>query len=281
MEKTVINTLLEKLSHWLEKALEMLPNFTVAILIVIIFGFLAKLLSALTQRSLKHLHKRKQVQYLLSKIVRWVVLLTGFFIALSILQLDKTVTSLLAGAGVLGLALGFAFQDIASNFISGVLLSFQSPFKIGEIIELKDETMGKVIHSDLRTTVLETFQGQVVTIPNKSIFQNKLVNYSQKGSRRVDLEVGVAYDTDLEKAQKIAKESIDELNTSTQEVEVFYHTFDGSSINFQLRFWIDFKDEVDYLSAKSKAVKKIKDAFAKNNINIPFPIRNVYLQKDQ
>ncbi|MFT4803596.1 MAG: small conductance mechanosensitive channel [Cyclobacteriaceae bacterium] len=92
---------------------------------------------------------------------------------LGVLGLDKALTSLIAGIGVLGLVLGFAFQDIAEDFISGAILAFRRPFKIGDIIEVKD-IMGKVSRTDLRVTVLETFQGQEVYIPTKDMLQGAI-----------------------------------------------------------------------------------------------------------
>ena len=119
---------------------------------------------------------------------------------LSILQLDKAVTSILAGAGIIGLALAFAFQDIAANFISGIFISFRKPIKLGDVVKINDY-MGKVEQINLRDTIILTFQGQMVIIPNKDVFQSPIENYSLLGRRRLDLVVGVSYGDDLEKVK--------------------------------------------------------------------------------
>jgi small conductance mechanosensitive channel len=277
----ILDTLSQRAILWFESAVEMLPNFVVAIVIILVFMGIARIMANITQRSLARLHKRQRLQHLLSTIVKWTVVFVGIFIALGILNLDKTVTSLLAGAGVLGLALGFAFQDIASNLMSGILLSFQSPFKNNHIIELEDGTIGKVLRSNVRSTELETFEGQIVTIPNKTILQNKLTNYSQKGTRRIDVEVGVSYDTNLDEAEKNVKETLSTMKSlASDKIEVFYNTFGGSSINFTARFWINFEKQPDFLEARSDAIKRIQKSFSENDINIPFPIRTVYMHNE-
>ena len=206
----------------------------------------------------------------------------GIFIALSVLKLDKAVTSLLAGAGVLGLALGFAFQDSATNFISGIFMALRKPFKIGDIITSSDE-MGIVEKMNLRNIIMHSFQGQEIIIPNKEIFQNKIINYTSLGKRRVDITLGVSYDDDLEKAKEIAINSIKALDfvDSSKEVELFYMEFGGSSINFSIRYWINYPDQPGFLAARSQGIIAIKKAFDQNKISIPFPIRTLDFDSNQ
>ena len=267
---------LEKLASWLDTLIIMLPNFGAAILIVIAAALLARLVRHVVEGVLGRASRYHHVNRLLATISYILVLGTGLFIALGVLNLDKTVTSLLAGVGIIGLALGFAFQDIAANFISGVLLSIRRPFREGEIVESNDYT-GVISELNLRATHIRTFQGQLVIIPNKDVFQNPLVNFSRQRRRRVDLVCGVAYGDDLERAREIAVEAISglEMRDSSREVELFYDEFGESSINFKLRFWIDFAKQTDFLHAQSEAIMRLKRAFDENDITIPFPIRTL------
>ncbi|XYI03508.1 mechanosensitive ion channel family protein [Sorangium sp. So ce1128] len=123
--------------------------------------------------------------------------------AFSILNLEKAATSLLAGAGIVGLALGFAFQDLAANFIAGVYLAVRFPFREGDLIETND-TLGIAERIRIRSTTIRTLEGQAVMIPNKEIFTTKLINDSETGARRVDLSVGVSYGDDLDKVRRVA-----------------------------------------------------------------------------
>jgi small-conductance mechanosensitive channel len=265
-----------KLETWLNTTIEMLPNLAVALLVVVVFYTLAKIIKNFVGKMLGKVTQNKTVTGLAQTILGVLVIGIGVFIALSILNLDGMVTSLLAGAGIIGLALGFAFQDIASNFISGILLSVRHPFGIGDIIETND-LFGTVEKLNLRNTVIRTPQGQVIYVPNKVVYENPLMNYTKNGERRIDLSCGVSYGDDLEKARKVALEAIDGLDAkdTSRDVELYYNEFGDSSINFTLRFWIAFEKLPQYWGAQSEAIMALKKAFDENDIMIPFPIRTL------
>lgn len=270
------NLVTSKLESWIDTFIQMLPNLTVALLVLIAFYVTGKLIRNTVGRVLEKVTDNKTIINLLETIVGVLIIGIGVFIALSILNLDGAVTSLLAGAGIIGLALGFAFQDIASNFISGVILSIRHPFGIGDIIETNG-TYGTVQKLNLRNTIIRTPQGQIVYIPNKSVFENALQNYTSSGERRIDLSCGVSYGDDLEKAKKIAIEAVESLTNynKSKGIEFYYDEFGGSSINFKLRFWVHFKANPDFWSARSDAIIAITQKFDKNDIMIPFPIRTL------
>jgi small-conductance mechanosensitive channel len=218
----------------------------------------------------------KTVINLLETIISISIIGIGVFIALSILKFDDAVTSLLAGAGIIGLALGFAFQDIASNFISGVILSIRHPFGIGDIISTNDY-YGTVAKLNLRNTIIRTVTGQIVYIPNKKVFENPLENFTATGERRIDLSCGVSYGDDLEKAREVATKAVDDLKhvKSDRGIEFYFEEFGSSSINFKIRFWVPFTKNPDFWDARSEAIIAITKAFDENDIMIPFPIRTL------
>jgi small-conductance mechanosensitive channel len=265
-----------KLEGWLTTAVEMLPNLAIALLVLVAFYVLAKVIKKTVRNLLSKVTDNKTIRGLAETVLGVTVLGIGVFFALSILNLDGTVTSLLAGAGIIGLALGFAFQDIAANFIAGVLLSIRHPFGIGDIIDTNG-LFGTVQKLNLRNTVIRTPQGQIIYVPNKVVYENPFTNYTKTGERRIDLACGVSYGDDLEKARKIALEAIDNLDgiDPSKDVEFFYDEFGGSSVDFKLRFWIKFEKLPDYLGAKSEAMIKLKKAFDENDIMIPYPIRTL------
>lgn len=265
-----------KLQEWLETLIAMLPNFAVAILVMIAFYFLAKAVRNVTMRLLKKISHNYEVNKLFSNLVYFIVIGIGLFIALNTLNLSKAVTSLLAGAGIIGLALGFAFQDIAANFVSGIFLTFRKPFKVGDIIEVQDY-LGRVSEIDLRITTITTFQGLEVLIPNKELFQGIVINYTHTKERRVDLGVGVSYGDDLRKVKEITIEAVKKLSglDTSKDVTLFYSEFGDSSINFTVRFYPQSSNQIDYLTARSEAIMNIKEAFDANDITIPFPIRTL------
>ncbi|MFT6826816.1 MAG: small conductance mechanosensitive channel [Cyclobacteriaceae bacterium] len=271
-----LQTVVQKLEGWLDTFINMLPNMAVTLLLLVIFLVLAKLGSKLFTKLFSKASNNEALEHLFSTIIYGVILSIGLFIMLGVLGLNKALTSILAGIGVIGLALGFAFQDIAANFVSGIILAFRRPFKIGEVIEVKD-IMGKVTRTGLRDTAIETFQGQEVYIPNKDFLQHAFYNFSVLGKRRIDLVVGVSYGDDLEKVEELVLNTIKNLEgVIDKDMIVFdYAEFDSSSINFNIRFWIEFPGEPGYLAMRSKAVKAIKSAFDEQDITIPFPIRTL------
>ena len=263
MVETAFLQLSDKLDKWLRDAVLMLPNLGAAILIVLLFWILARVASNVVARVLRRATSYGEINALLTRLAFIATLAAGIFIALGILQLEKTVTSLVAGAGVLTLIIGFAFQDLAANFIAGILLQLRHPFRRGQLVRTND-FYGTVEHIDLRNTVIHTLTGQIVHLPNKDVFQNPLENFSASGYRRIDIPVTVPTGLDLDRAERIAMAAVETVNgrDTSRSVEAFYEGFGGDSIAFTLRFWIAFHDrEAEFLVARGDAVKKIKHAF--------------------
>lgn len=271
-----VDRVIAKLQEWLDRTIELVPNFIVAVVIVLVFALVARLARKGAQKLFERVTGNPTIAHILGGVVHGIVVLVGVFFALGVLGLDRTVTSLLAGAGVVGIALAFAFQDLAANFMAGVYLSVKRPLRPGELVETND-TFGVVEHIDLRSTALRSAQGQLITLPNKDVFENKLTNYSRLGRRRVDLAVGVSYGEDLPKVIEITREAIETHSALAEgrEVEVYFTGFGGSSIDLVVRFWIPFARQVEYVAAMSEAVTRVKRAYDENDIVIPFPIRTL------
>lgn len=265
-----------KMEVWMEAFIKLLPNLLIAAIIIVVGIIVAKKLSNLIGKLIRKIWNNSAVINLFESVIRLTLFGIVFFTALSILNLDKVVTTILAGAGLLGLGLAFAFQDIAANFISGIFISFRKPLHLGDIVKVKGY-MGKVLEINLRDTVVKTFQGEYVIIPNKEIFQNAIENYSMLGKRRVDLNVGVSYGDDLEKVKRITLEALKGIPNLSKEEEtsLFFNKFGDSSINFVVRIWVNTPEQPAFLEVTSEAIIRIKKAFDANNISIPFPIRTL------
>jgi small-conductance mechanosensitive channel len=198
------------------------------------------------------------------------------FIALDFVGLTGTVTSLLAGAGIVGLAIGFAFQDMTENLIAGIAMGIRKPFQIGDVIKT-DDVFGTVKTINLRNTLIETFFGQLEIVPNKILFRNILTNFTINGIRRIQIPVGISYGDDPEKARDVIVEEINKLDfvIKPEETDVFAEGFGESSVNLLLWFWIDYPGEPGFMVARHQAVVTVKKALEKADILIPFPIRTL------
>ncbi|PRP94058.1 Small-conductance mechanosensitive channel [Enhygromyxa salina] len=271
-----LDALLEKLDGWATTAVEMLPNFVLAAIVVIAFGIAARYAGRWAQRALDRTTNKEVLSALIGNVTRVVVVVAGVSVALSLLHLDKAVTSLLAGVGVVGLALGFAFQDIAANFMSGALMAFRGSIEPGDIIEVNGHT-GTVEEVQLRRTVLRTFDGLSVVVPNKDIYQDTVVHFTRTTERRVDVSLGVAYSDDLERTREVLIAALEPATWRDQarDVEVFFTGFGDSSINFDVRVWLEIPGQFGYLDARSEMIIVIKKALDEAGMSIPFPIRTL------
>lgn len=263
----------DKVTGWVELLIQSLPEILAAVVLLVIFVFLAKLAKTLVDRLMRKVTDHGPLRGLATNTVYLAVLAAGVFIALGILQLNTVLTSMLAGVGIVGLALGFAFQDIAENFVSGILITIRRPFTDGDLVETND-FFGTIENVDLRATQVRTLTGQLVRIPNGEVYGNPIVNYTQATGRRVDLSCGTTYGTDLEKARSVALEAMlaVEGRDASHDPEFFYNEFGGSSINFVLRFWLTNTGQKAFLAAQSDAIMRLKSAFDANDVGIPFPI---------
>lgn len=267
---------LGKVNQWFAGAVEFTPLLLASAIVFALFIILSRIASKFVCRFGDRFSKNPAATNILSSIASIVIVLLGLFVVLGMLKLDKTVTSLLAGAGVIGLVLGFAFQEIAANFLSGVVIAFNSPYRKGDIVEV-DSFFGEVTDIGLRTTRIMTFQGLDVLVPNKTMFTQALINYTKTDERRLDIEVGVSYADDLRKVGRVAREALEGIENRLMDrpVEVYFTEFGDSSINLSARVWVPYPKNQSYVKARHQAVIAIKEAFDESGITIPFPIRTM------
>ncbi|NHE58334.1 mechanosensitive ion channel family protein [Cyclobacterium plantarum] len=274
----LLQTLLEKLEQWITSFVGYLPNLVMAMLIFFLFLFVARFIEKFSKRQLLKVHLDETISGFLSRLIFLAIIVAGVMMSLSILNLTGTVTSILAGLGIIGLALGFAFQDTAANFMSGIYITFQQPYAIGDVIETHDGIMGNVVDIDLRVTKVKTFDGPIVYVPNRFLFQENFTNYTEEGRRRIRVDVGVSYGEDLEKVELIALEAARDVpgRIREEDVSLFWKGFGDSSIDFSVNIWLEYsRENREYIRAKNQAIKNIKKAFDANGIMIPFPIRTL------
>ncbi len=275
--KYIKELLYSEFSVFWERTVVWFPRVILAIIIFFIFRWLARKSQIFTLRSLRKSRElsmtSKEMIAIAVKIIVWLI---GFLIILEVLKLYKIVLSMLAGFGLIGFALSFAFQDLATNLVSGVIIAFQRPFEVGEEIEVAG-IYGRVKDIEIRSTVLITPQGQTVTIPNRKLAENVLINYSRLHIRRVDLNIGVSYGDDLKKVEKVLMETLQSSSIvyNKENIRVFFSEFGDSSVNLTVIFWVKYKTLTIYQEQIWEIVKQIKEAFDKNNITIPFPIRTL------
>lgn len=269
--------MLDKLMSWLDAIIINIPNILIAIIVFIAAIFISKYVNKLTLRILDKGKLQRSMKEVIAKLMAIITILLGLFLILGILDLSKTLNTLLAGAGVAGLAVGLALQGAMANTYSGIILSYIKFVKIGDWIESNDYE-GEIINIDLRAVTLKQVDNNLVYIPNKQVVENPIKNYSKTKKSRVILNCGVGYESDLEFVKKLAIETITnyfDAVKKTEEVLFLYREFGDSAINFELRYWINSTSGLEVAKSKTEAIIQLKKAFDANNINIPFPIRTL------
>ncbi|MFK7937638.1 MAG: mechanosensitive ion channel family protein [Saprospiraceae bacterium] len=271
------NNLQEKLAGWVNEIIVAIPNIILAVLVITIGIFLSRFIKKYVTRGLKRFSgQHAAINDIIANVVTGVFLLIVLFIVLGILNLSTALTSLLAGAGVVGLAVGLALQDPLINLFSGIMMSVRGGYQIGDLVETNG-FLGTIRHISLRSTRLETPLGEEIIIPNRLIVQSPIKNYTSTRQRKVALSSGVSYGDDLDKVNKIAVEAIREHvdYDKKRPIDFYYTEFGDSSINFTIRFWLSDSRQSDFLVARSSAIVALKNAFDQQDISIPFPIRTL------
>ena len=272
----IIKTIQESLLSLVSSGVKLIPALLTALIIILLTRYLAQFSQRLTGKVGRRTVRSQSLQLLLQKtsyIGAWCV---GILVACIIAFPGLDLGDVIAALGLGSVAIGFAFQDIFKNFLAGVLLLLEEPFRLRDQVVI-EEYEGTVEHIDIRTTQIRTYTGERVLIPNSTVFTSAVLVRTAFPSRRTDLAVGVDYNTSLPKAAQILQQLIAQvegvLETPSPEIDLV--NFGDSSIDFVVRYWTAPQmKEVRHV--QTKAVIAIKKAFDQAEINIPYPIRTLY-----
>jgi len=217
-----------------------------------------------------------QTRELAAKALELVVFAIVGLLLLNILGMDLTALAVFGGA--LGVGLGFGLQQIASNFISGIILLLERSLKLGDYIELENGMKGTLTQMNMRSSILSTFDGKDINVPNDKFITTQFVNWTHADTRqRYEVEFSVAYDTDLHKVPPLIIKAVSAHEQVLREPElpdVELRGFGDNGVNFAVEFWVDGIDD-----GKNKFTSEIRfliwDALKKAGISMPFPQREV------
>lgn len=268
--------LVKVLENMLQKFVDGLPSVIAALVIFIIAFYIAILARRAARLGMERRKMDPQVIPLVSKSIYLTVIILGLIVALQ--QVGFNVTAFLTGLGVVGFTIGFALQDVSKNFVSGLLLLLQEPFDIGETIEVKGFT-GKVLAIDLRATEMQTLDGRIVVIPNADVFTNPITNFTRATSRRLEIKIGVAYDSDPELVRSTALEALAKVPGLLEEPspQVVFDNFGSSTFDLTIYYWIDTA-QTSVFEAQDSGLVSVNRLFQAAGIEMPFPTQLVHVQ---
>lgn len=276
MVDQLLNTVTKSIRELIGSGVKIIPALLIGLVIIFLTRYIACFIQNLVVRVTQTTVRSRSLQLLLAKtsyVTTWVV---GVLMACVIAFPGLSLGDLIATLGLSSVAIGFAFQDIFKNFLAGILLLLQEPFKIDDQVIIGDYE-GTVERIDIRTTKIRTYQGEQVLLPNSTVFTSAVQVRTAFSSRRTDLAVGVDYNTPLKQAVEILENTIKQVEgiLDSPEPEIDVVNFGDSSIDFIVRYWTKPQQKT-VRTTQTKAIISIKSALDEANISIPYPIRTLY-----
>ncbi len=254
----------------------------VSLLSLLVF-LLIVMASWITSRYFRKLFKRRLSSrfeggtgHTLKRLIHYAILTVGFLIAVDFIGID--LTNLAVVAGFLSVGIGFGLRNIASNFISGIILMIERPISVGDFITV-DDFLGTVQTIGLRATVFQTVDNQSIVIPNSTFLEQNVINWTRgEDEIRLRFSVGVAYGSDIEKVKSVLLEAAGkhEAVLENPPPEVVFQEFGNSSLDFELRVWISHAN--DRVPVRDELNTLINNFFLENDLEIPFPQRDLHLR---
>ncbi len=258
-------------NDWGHHFVEKLPMLITAFVFMMLVIFLSRYVKRIAIRLLSHRAGNPAIATVMASFISIIFITIGIFITLGILGLDQTVSSLLAGAGILGLVLGLALQDTLSSAVAGIIMTTRKSYKVGDFVE-SNGYLGTIVELNLRNTTVRLTTGSDVKIPNKLVFNNPLINYTLTGEVRIDINIGIYFDENLQLIETILRTAFKDVTyNKNRDLEIFFTDMSDGYIKVLIRFWISKFKQADQLQAKNKGIIAIKSAFDVNGIKVPFP----------
>ncbi len=272
MLKKLWTDLVANVSGYYDSFIAVLPKMLLALIVFLFFIGIATLVKRFVTKTVVSKMDDPLLARFLLRLVNWSCILIGFSIALKILGLGNLAAGLMAGAGVSAFIIGFAFKDIGENLLSGFLLAFSRPFRVGDTVEINGIT-GKIVLLNVRDTHMKTFDGKDVFIPNSTFIKNPVFNYTIDGYLRHEFSIGVDYDSDFEKAIDIIHETIKNTEGVLREHKkptVTISSLDASSVSIKAMYWLDTFDKThSALRIKTLAIENCLEQLERAGINMP------------
>ncbi len=267
-----VNTqsIVEKIDTWLDGFIRNVPNIVLGIILFIAMIYVGRWAGRLVK---KQMSKRGRDNFgeILGGFLKYTIVIVGLMLALTVISPNLKPADLIAGLGVSSVAIGFAFKDILQNWLAGILILLRQPFKIGDQIVVNGYE-GTVDRIETRATVITTYDGQDVVIPNGDIYTNAVQVKTAHELIRSQYDLGLGYDQDRDKAMKILRETIKGIEGVNQEKPIDILAWDQSDswLTIRMRWWTK-SERANVVKVFSKVILETQNAMDKANIDLPFP----------
>lgn len=251
-----------------------LPVMVIALIVVLLFA-LGTFLLGRWRRPAGWVRVNPLVWGFVNRLMRAVLMVIGLLLALDILGITSMMGAVLGTAGIVGLALGFAFRDIVENYLAGMLLSLRRPFTVNDFVQV-GEFEGRIVRLTSREVILLTLEGNNVRLPNSHVFKSPLINYTANPRRLFHVEVGVGVQEDLQQVLAVGVDMLRRMPGVMDDPMPFGRVIALGESSVKVRFhgWVDQR-EADFLKVRSEATRLVKEALDEADIELPEPIVRV------
>lgn len=267
---------LDSLERMLNGLIAALPNVVVALLVFVLFFLIARGVAALVRRLAGRYQQHENFGLVFSRLARWLTLLIGFLITAVILFPNFTPARMIEFLGIGSVAIGFAFRDILQNFLAGILILLTEPFRIGDQI-IVNEFEGTVEEIQTRATLIKTYDGRRVVIPNANLFVDSVIVNTAFATRRIEYDVGIGYGDKIGDAKRLIFEALGACASVLADPapEVLVVDLAPSSLNLRVRWWINPPRRRDTFDSQDEVLSVIKQKLNENGIDLPFPTQQI------
>lgn len=272
----MIETLTNSFNSFFRDILAQTPNILTALLLLVITVFLGRIFRRIFTHKLQDKVKDSLLAGFLGQLGKWFIYLFGVLAALQVMGFGYFATSLLTGAGISAVVIGFAFKDIAENFLAGILLAINRPFNIGDIIQV-ESFKGTIKKLELRTTQIRTVDGRDIFVPNAALIKSSLINFTKDGLLRMDFGLGLATEADIEEVRRLILEHLVSKDQvlKNPKPNVIVENIGTSTLDIRVLFWIDIlkskAEKPDTLGdpIRSQIIREVKDLLLANKFSLP------------
>jgi len=267
-----VNTqsIIEKIDTWLDGFIRNVPNIVIGIALFIAMIYVGRWAGRLVK---KQMSKRGRDNFgeILGGFLKYTIVIVGLMLALTVISPNLKPADLIAGLGVSSVAIGFAFKDILQNWLAGILILLRQPFKIGDQIVVNGYE-GTVDRIETRATIITTYDGQDVVIPNGDIYTNAVQVKTAHELIRSQYDLGLGYDQDREKAMKILRKTIEGIEGINKDKPIDILPWDQSDswLTIRMRWWTK-SERASVVKVFSKVILETQNAMDQANIDLPFP----------
>ena len=262
---------LEQLRNMGESLVRLLPSIVIGLIVFLIFVFIAGVAARSVQGLSARYRRQRNLGLVLGRVSQWVILLIGLLITAVIIFPNFTPARLIEFLGIGSVAIGFAFRDILQNFLAGILLLITEPFRIGDQI-VTGSYEGTVEEIQTRATMIRTYDGRRVVIPNADLFVGSVTVNTAFEKRRLEYNVGIGYGDDVPAAKHLVFAALDECSTVLRDPapEVLLVELAASSVNLRVRWWIEPPRRRDALDSQDEVLVAIKQKLNAHGVDLPY-----------